>query len=152
MLIRKVFKQTKSGIVCPFEKPCVWVWSRGTLWVLPIKGFCQKWKEDKSMNASYFSRLLVSALCFRRNDWSDLFPVSFPINDVLKLVGWCLGKVCLTDLAVVLETLELGLVRCFGPSHILVDPSPDSSQPCQDTTDDPSVDNFQETLTRNVII
>ena len=71
---------------------------------------------------------------------------------MLKLVGCCLGQVCLTDLAVVLEALELGLVRCFGPSHILVDPSPDSSQPCQDTTDDPSVDNFHETSTRNTII
>ena len=45
----------------------------------------------------------------------DPFQVAFPTkNYVLRLEGRC-HQVCLTDLAVVSETLEPGLVRCFGP-------------------------------------
>ena len=88
----------------------------------------------------------------------DLFPVSFPINYLLKLGGSC-DQGCLTDLAVV-STKPFSLVL----SHVsaLQIPFRSSSDPLQillrsfwtlhcntfqDTTDNPSVDNFRDTLT-----
>ena len=98
------------------------------------------------------------APCCPLEEMIDLFSVSFPINYLLKLGGSC-DQGCLTDLAVV-STKPFSLVL----SHVsaLQIPFRSSSDPLQillrsfwtlhcntfqDTTDNPSVDNFRDTLT-----